>query len=464
MKESHEEAQGHQAERAALERAIRLAAWIGLLGRGLSLTAGVLVLPIALRGVGSERYGVWLTLASAMALLKTLDLGVSSALISQVAQASGQKDALSIRRLLSAALSVCILLASAFALVTLLALPWLPWSALLQVHNPALRDEVLRSVLIAGLLTAFSLPAALLDRFHQSLQEAHIAGRFAIAGTLTMMAALTAVAHYAPTLPALVLTLGGTPILFQYLAALYAFRTRWRHLRPAWAMLELGVSRKLLRTGAMYVLIQLSAVAVWQTDNLVVSQLFGPSAVTRYSVSFQLATTYVGLASLWLAPYWPAFAEAFGRKDYLWARRQWVKILWISQGMAWLGALGFFLLGPWFITHWVGEALVPSLGLRSAVAAYLPTILFCIVLSTPLNAMGSLRGMAIYGSVAAILNIVLSLWLGSHFGLPGVCWATSLSAAGSALMVGLELRTRFRELHTPSASVISSRKTHEAPL
>ena len=92
-------------------------------------------------------------------------------------------------------------------------------------------------------------------------------------------------------------------------------------LLPRPSLIDRSTSRELLNSGSSFFLIQVAAVVVFSSDNLVVSHYLGAAEVTPYSVTWRLVGLAAVLQSLIFPALWPAYAEAYARRDYGWIRR-----------------------------------------------------------------------------------------------------------------------------------------------
>lgn len=79
----------------------RLAALYGsavLLAKIVSVVTSLITVRLAIRYLGSERYGMWLTISSIVLMLGSADLGMSSGLVNIVADALGREDTAGARK------------------------------------------------------------------------------------------------------------------------------------------------------------------------------------------------------------------------------------------------------------------------------------------------------------------------------------------------------------------------------
>lgn len=408
------------------------------------MVLGLVVVPIAIRGLGAERYGIWLTLASALSFLRVSDLGVAQGLVTELGRSSAVGDDQAIRAWISSAWVLVLAIATLLLLTAAILIPFGEWRHWLHAPAEVLNWEVLGALVIAAVTLAASLPLSLVHKFYVGLQRGYIHSYFALAGNLISVATLLAAAFLAPNLVTLMLALAIAPLFAQCMSAIYAFFWHWPQYKPKFGLAERWRTRELAQTGALFVVLQLSALGVWQTDNLVITHLMGPAAVSRYNVTFQLASTFVGLIGMWLAPLWPAMTEAFARNDLSWVRSTLRRQSSRSLAMTIGGACGILALGRPFVSLWVGPALAPDWGFLVAVAAYMPIFVCCTLATTALKASGKVRGLAAYGLAAAISNVILSLWWGKVLGLVGVCAATSVASFVPAALATLQFHQELK--------------------
>jgi O-antigen/teichoic acid export membrane protein len=174
----------------------------------------------------------------------------------------------------------------------------------------------------------------------------------------------------------------------------------------------------------MFFVIQIAALVLFQTDNLIIAHYLGAAAVTPYSVTWRLFT-YTMIFQLLAGPsYWPAYAEAFTRGDRDWVRRSFRMNLKITIISSLLLGLPLVVFGRWIIERWAGAAAVPSsallvwMGIWSVIYGAMNSQ-SCLLASS-----GRIKGQVIYSLAAAAVNLGLSLALVQKFGVVGVIIGT----------------------------------------
>jgi len=187
--------------------------------------------------------------------------------------------------------------------------------------------------------------------------------------------------------------------------------------------------------------VQINGLLLFQTDNLIITHFMDASAVTPYNVTWRLFTYASLVTTLFNSALWPAYADAYARKDGVWIRRTFRRSLWATLVLTTFLAGLLVVIGEWFIRHWAGPEAVPPfaviawMGVWSVINAAMGA---CASLA---NATGHLRGQKICGFLAALLNLALSVWLVQTAGLAGVIAATVIAYA-VCVIVPIALETR----------------------
>jgi O-antigen/teichoic acid export membrane protein len=413
----------------APSRTRRLAAAV-FSGAGVRITSALVTvfsLPLAVRYLGAERYGIWVTISSSAVLLNLLDLGISGALTNQIAYACAEGDQVRAARATTSAL----VLTSAFALISALALiavwPWVDWMAILRISPAVHPREVSRTIAAAFALILLGLPASLTGRILAGYQEVHRSNLLVAAGTVLNLAGLLLGIKLTFSMPLLFLLATGWITLCNLaaLTALLFWRKSW--LRPRLSYLSWQAALSLLGSGAGFWLIQISAAVVFSSDNLVVSHYLGPAQVTPYSVTWRLMGVAAILQGLLFPALWPAYAEAYARRDHAWLLRAFRMNLQATFALNLAFALTVVVFGRALIGWWAGSAAVPTLTLLIATAVW-AIISGCMTAeSCLLAAVNRTREQGVLSIVAAGINLALSVFLVQRIGAVGVIAGTILS-------------------------------------
>jgi O-antigen/teichoic acid export membrane protein len=399
----------------------------GAAARLLSSALTLVSLPLAVRYLGAERYGVWATITSTVVWVNLLDLGIANTLTNHISRALALNDKASAARYFTNALVLTTAVAAVAGTAFAVALPHVDWIVLFNVSTTVGSREVTSTVAAAAGLMLLGLPCNLAGKLLAGYQELHRNNLAMCAGAVASVVGLTLGIVLGVSMPVLfVMSLGC--LTFSSLATLLVTVT-WAKpwLRPRPSLVDGCAIRELLSSGSSFFLIQVAGVVVFSSDNLIVSHYLGAAEVTPYSVTWRLVGLAAVMQSLIFPALWPAYAEAYARRDYAWIRRTFSFTLKATVAFNLASAVMLVLFGRTLIRVWAGPAAVPNGCLLLAMALWALISGFMSVESCLLAAMNRTREQAGLSMTAAVVNIVLSITLVQHIGSLGVIGGTILS-------------------------------------
>ena len=443
------------AEERGAERArrARLTTLTSVGGRGLTMLLSLVSLPLTIGYLDTERFGLWVTIGSFLAWLAIADLGLGNGLANAVTTARANGDDEGAQRVVSTAFGLLVGIAIAMGAALAIAFPFVAWQRVFAVSSRVDVAELRVTIALCIAVFIASFPLGVVDRVLGACQEGYVASAWGTASAVLSTLALVLAVRFGSGLPTLVLALSVVPLVVRIATTAWVFTRLHPELRPRRSAYRRDLARTLLATGSSFLVVQLAALGMWQNDNIIISQLFGPAAVGPYSVAFRLATVYVGLVSMYLSPLWPAYADAHARGEYAWIRARLRKTTRLVTATTIAAAIGMIAVGPFVIRVWTRHAeMVPSRTLLVPIAVYMVLIVFCLAQAMALNGLGRIRGQMYYSTAAAILNVALSIGLGLAMGVAGVCWATCIAALVTAVLAPIELHRALRELEAEKAA------------
>ncbi len=396
----------------------------GVLGRSLTIGAGFVIVPLTVGYMGPERYGAWIAISAFVGWLQLSDGGMSNSLTNSLVNALSRDDRHEARVLVSSGMAFLACAGVLLVAIALVGSRLLTGSHLLGVYDPLLAKEVNESLLYAVLLVACALPLGVTDRVLYALQQPHYPN-----GWNALSSVLSLVAVYGATraqwgLPGLVVAMLGTRTLVSLGGSCWLFMRHMPGLRPTSTALSIRAARELVRSGAGFLLIQVSALVLYSTDSIILSRALGPATVASYSVAWKLfSIPAIGMSLVF--PYlWPAYADAIARRDTQWVKATLKRtLLWTVGGSTTL----VIIMVPsarYAIRHWAGADIAPDQVVVAWMAAWAVLSSFVNALVCPINASGRIANQARYGVVMAIANIGLSIWWVRLYGASGVIAAT----------------------------------------
>ncbi len=417
----------------------------GLAGRSAVVLSTILTVPLVLRHLGEERYGLWATVIALTSVLSFADLGIGNGLITTLAQAHGVDDRHRARRLVSTAFFALTAISGAVGLAFSLIAPHIGWASLLNAVGSSAALDAGPSVAVLVAVFLVGLPLSVGQKVQLGLQEGFVTSTWQALGSIAGLAGVLVAVYLESGVPGLILGATGGPLLASLGQNTLLFFRRHPDLRPSLRTADRGASIELTRLGFAFFVMQVMMMLALTSDNLVLSRVRGVRAVTSYSIQAQPFLWITGVASVFLLPLWPAYGDALARREFGWVRsalrRSLVATVLVTAVPAML-VVGF--ARPLFYL-WVGDSVEPEGGLLLSLALWAVCSALGAALSVLLNAAGEMR-FQVVTSIAMGTTVIAAKFLGaSRWGARGMVWGTlTVYVLLSLLPTGFYLRRWFK--------------------
>jgi O-antigen/teichoic acid export membrane protein len=426
-----------------------------LLERGAALLISAISLPLTVRYLGPQQYGIWVTISSMVVMLQVMDLGIANSLTNMISRAYAREHDIAAQpearaeaqRYYATALWTCSAISAALGLIAFVIWPHVQWGSFFKVTEPNLSHQVSLCLAIALTFFLLSLPLNLVNRVLSGYQQTQITNYFNLLSNALGLLAILAVMRMHGSLVMLMLLYSAT--LMSGTLALNLWMNLWHRpwIFPKPTVIDRTVIRGLISTGFGFFLLQLAGMVVVNSDNLVITHYLGAADVVPYSVTWKLAGYATVLQTAIFPSLWPAYAEAYARGDYTWVRKTFWRAAYAGMGTVTLAVTAFALFGRTIIRWYVGPAAVPTEILLVAICIW-------IVISTGMDleacflaAINRVRLQGALSIVAAVLNLGLSIYFVKRIGPLGVILGTIISYA--VTLIGPQTWIVWRGLYHP---------------
>ncbi|MFI5166663.1 MAG: oligosaccharide flippase family protein [Thermoanaerobaculales bacterium] len=408
-------------------RRVALTAAASALSRGIQITTSLVSIPLTVKYLGAERFGLWMTVSALIAILGFADLGMGNGLLNAVAGAHGREDREEAAAAISSAFFLLFAVSLTLAVVFWAVYPIIGWPAIFNVKSAKAAGEAGPAVAVFVASFLLGLPLGIVQRTQLGYQEGLESNLWAAAGNLLGFIGLLVALGLHAGLPGLMLgVLLGPVIALAANGWFFFFRQRpW--LRPRWPNVSARAAKALLRTGFLFFALQVAAALCYQSPNFVIAQMLGASAVTQYAVPlrlFSVAPIFLGFV---LAPLWPAYGEAIARGDHSWVTKTLKRSILMGLVVNVPIAAVLVLFGRNLIQLWVGSAVAPALPLLLGLGAWAVLTSFGGPLAMFLNGANVVAFQVVCALLMGISGLTLSIVMVGHIGVAGVVFATVIA-------------------------------------
>lgn len=423
-------ATAHSTDILASKRTQRLiqGTFFSVISKLVVFLGGAISIPLTIRYLGKESFGIWTVISTILSMLLVMDLGVANSLTNFVSEAFARDDKEHASRYATTALLLMMCLGLLLGVMGWFVWPYVNWPQIF--HLPAdspNKDVAGRAVAASFVVFLIGLPANLAPRILGGYQEVRLASMFQCVGAVGNVLSIVILIYLHAGLVALSVASASALVGANLLCLVWIWGVHKPWLRPRRIHVSPHAARMMVQSGSEFFILQLAALIVFNSDNLVVTHYLGPSEVASYSIAWKLVS-YATLAQTLLAPsLWPAYSEAFARNDLAWVRKIFFRTMRITMGTALAATAIFAFSGRWIIAVWASRAAVPSETLLLLMCVWTIISTFMNNTSVVLVAKGETRLQAWASILAAVVNLALSVFWVHRIGSVGVILGTIVS-------------------------------------
>lgn len=393
-----------------------------LLVKGTSMVIGFVSVRLYLNYLGTEHYGVWLTISSFYAWFTFFEFGLGNGLRNKLAQALAKNDTGLAKIYISTTYFLMSLIVILLILVFLLINKSLNWNVILNTQT--LKADVLRKATGVIFILFFALFfIKLISSVLLALQKTTLS--YAIQPISNVISYFIILGLYKSNIDASLIKLGiviaGTPVIVSLLLSIYFFRTSLKALSPSFKSIRLVHSKELLGIGIYFFLIQISGLIMYQSSNFIIAQLLGNEDVVLYNVALKLVSLLQMIFALIIAPLWSAFTEAWEKNDLMWIKSTIKRSTQTLMFLTLLFSVVLIFHKP-IIAIWLEEQIVVPTILIIALFVHFFLKSFGGIFVSFLNGISNLKPQLIFSLIGSVMFIPLTYFLMQylHLGLVGL--------------------------------------------
>src|ERR1035438_413993 len=204
------------------------------LAKALTILIGFVSVPLTVHYLGTERYGVWLTISSLLTWMALTDFGIAgNALINVIAEADGRDDRQAAREYAASAFWALVTVSAAIGMLLAFTFRWIPWRAIFRVSLDVPTRELHLACALTLLVFALSMPLNMLNSIYSAYQDGFVSNMWSMASNVLALAGLVVVSQFRGGLPALIAATFAMRALVSLINAVYLFAFRYPWLRTA---------------------------------------------------------------------------------------------------------------------------------------------------------------------------------------------------------------------------------------
>lgn len=335
--------------------------------KGGSIAITLILVPLTLHYVDDIRYGIWLTLSSIIGWFSFFDIGFGHGLRNKFAESIAKGEYALARSYVSTTYAVLVIIMGSMMGIFLFVNNFLDWSKIL--NTPASMVEELSLVaMVVFVFFCIQFVLKLITTVLTANQQPAKASFFNFLGSLFSLVVIFVLTKTTEgNLVYLASALSFTPVLVLTVSSFWFYSTSYKRFSPALRFVNFSLIGNLLNLGLKFFVIQIGILLLFSTQNIIITQLFGPSEVTPYNISYKLFNVVTMGFGIIVTPLWSAFTDAYVRKEFDWIKKTLadMKRIWLLTS---IGAVLILILSPFLYDLWVGDKVSIPFALSVAMA------------------------------------------------------------------------------------------------
>ncbi len=406
-------------------RRAALSGGISMVARGVQVATSLITVRLTLKYLGNERFGLWMTISSVLAMAAFADFGIGNGVLNTVAKAYGQDDIAGMRRAISSGFAVLFAIATGVLCLFLSAYPFVSWASVFRVISPLAMAESGPALKIFAICFCLNISLDVVQRVQLGIQEGYRYGLWQMCGSVTGLLGVLSGVHWHVGLPGLVLALAGGPVLATLLNAVHFFGFVRPDLRPSRSFVSRGMIAAITRLGMMFFVLQLVISFAYSADNFILARTLGAAYVPDYAIPQRMFAMVSMMSAMLMTPLWPAYGEAMSRHDFTWINRTLRRTLLLVLSGASGVALVILLLSQRLLGWWVGSrAIHPPFALLAGLAVW--CVLDCCgnALAMFLNGASVMKFQIVTASLFGLACVCAKIIFVQRFGISAIPWST----------------------------------------
>lgn len=414
-----------------------------LIIKGCSILISLLLVPITLGYISSELYGIWLTLSSVMLWLNFFDVGFTLGLKNKLAEAIAKEDWQKGKSLVSTTYFMMILIFVPLCGILELVVPLINWSLFLNV-DVKYNDEIAKAMHVLVACFCLQMIVNVLTAVIAAFQKVALSSVFPVLGNFLSLIIIFLLTKYcSPSLVILACTISALPILVIIIASIVLYLNQFKIIAPSIKRINKLYINELFDLGSKFFLIQIQVVVLYQSTNILISNVAGPDEVTNYNIAYKYLSIAMMIYTIFLSPLWPAFTDAYTKKDYIWMSNIYKKMILVFF-ISVIGVIIMILISPIIYNIWIGENISIPISLTIVVGIYMIIHSWDSLQVNMINGIGAIKLQTYVTLLGLIIHIPLSLFLGKYINAVGVVCSMILINAIYSIIFTLQINKIVR--------------------
>lgn len=417
---------------------------LGLLYKPVSMILSYLYVPVVLNYLGDEKYGVWATVLSVLSWITIFDIGIGNGLRNKLAENFNNYDRHLVRGYVSSAYIMLSGIVGVLLIASVTTANFVNWNSFFRVSNSD--SDNLKLVMIISIFSmCVSFVMSICKSIYLALQKNHVVNLMGVVQQILMLGSVWVLSKC--TLSNLVyvaLAYGISNLVSETIFTIRLFQIN-QDFVPRLKYFNYTEAKTTTSLGIQFFIVQIAAIILYTTDNIMITQICGPAEVTPYTTANKMFSMITAVFSIMIAPYWSAITVKKTKHDWDGINKAKRKML-VLWSISTCGCVALIFVFKPIVKIWLQKELNFQQGLIPLMAAYAIIYMWNAVYSQIGNGLSLMRVAVILAVIQGIVNILASIFFGAilHMNTVGILLGTVIAMLISSIVMPLYIRKEIK--------------------
>lgn len=397
----------------------------------LAILISFALVPIMIKYLGVEQYGIWATLLTIINLVIFFDFGIGNGTRNFIVKAlSNNKGYDEVRSYISTGYISLFIFSSLSFIIIFIVSFFIDWQKVFNTEN-ILNQTLQITVIITTFFILLNFALSISHQIYNAIQKASLIVFNQFLSNFIALLLIFLISKYTETNLIYLAFAYGFSIIIANLVISFRFFMKNSYLLPSLSSFDQNKIKNILGLGIKFFILQVSLLLIISSDKIIITQLLGPSFVTTYDVVYKYFSILLVTHAIINNPLWSTYTEAYVDKDYDWIKNTLKKMNLLFLGFTVL-MIFMILFGDFIIGLWIGEESCSILVDKSIfiyMGVWTVVMLWYNTYAYFTNGIEKINYQIISLVTGVFVNIPLSIYFVKYLdmGLNGVILATIIS-------------------------------------
>lgn len=411
---------------------------LGLIFKILSMGLSYISIPLFLKFLGKQDYGLWMTIFSIVSWIYTFDLGIGNGLRNKLSESFTKKDYINAKEYITTGYVILSIIAFFILFLGLITIKFSNITKFLNINFYNENYIKLIFILVFS-ITVINFIVFLYKIFYLSVHNSFMGELTNFIFQISFIFILYLLSYFRKiNLISIAIIYPGINLVIGLFVTINFFR-RYPNLKPSLKFFKKEKIREINGLGIIFFIIQISMLIILTTDNILITKYIGTEEVTTYNIVSKLFQILLILEGLISVPMWTLFIDAYVKKD-----KKWIKEAFVNLNLLFLllilGIMIMIYILPYIVKIWIGQELIYPKYLILFWGLFILNRVYGDIYMIFINATGKIKLQMYLYILGAIVNIPLTIYFIKflNMGSSGAILATNICMLPLAIIMPIQ--------------------------